>query len=716
MKAVFTACSVLSLGIAMYSGAAAAQEASEASQAESAAAPGADEIVVTANRRSESLASVPAAITAVSGQKLISEGVTSAKDIPNIIPNVQVGVAGFAIRGVASADFTDKGDPSTAFHVNGIYIGRFPEQQLAMFDVARVEVLRGPQGTLYGRNATAGVLNVVAERPGDTFSAQGTADYGNYNSVRLNAAVNAPLSDAVSMRVAAVYNRNDGYTPTRDGNGRLDNLNDFGVRASLLFKLSDAVKLYVAGDYVQSKTNGVASIAAARALVQNDDSSQRFQNPGFKPFSQYKAGGVTAELTADLGIAELTYLFGYREARQRDRMARNDIPLIAPGAFSNGDFANSMNSNQQSHELRLASNGDGPLKWIVGAYYFRENPKVAPYLLFPAFGFALDYDIDTVSKSFAGFGQLTYEISPGLRLTGGLRYTDDKKDRKGLQTFLIPGTPVAFPTVFDGSYPGGGISGNKVTWKAGAEVDLATDVLAFANVTTGYKAGGFNDGSPADVSPVPFYYKPETITSYEGGIKGTVLDRSLYFSLVGFVYDYNDLQLGLVKTTGGQVTQNIPSASIKGLEFDGWLRLGAGTKIDYSLAYLDAKYNDFFPLQGNTAINFRGTPLDRSPKWTGRVALTQDYDLANGGRISGTAALKFSSSYVVTDGNTATQIVQDKYTRTDLTLGYFAPGDAWFIQAYGRNLEDNRLLGLFELGAFTLTSPREYGVRAGFKF
>ncbi len=674
------------------------------------------DIVVTANRRAENLASVPAAISAVSGEQLASEGIVTAKDLPNVLPNVQVGVAGFAIRGVASADFTDKGDPSTAFNVNGIYIGRFTEQQLAMFDVERVEVLRGPQGTLYGRNATAGVINIIPVRPRDSFEGSFSAEYGNFDTLRFNGAVNVPFSSTVSGRIAAVYNRNDGYTRTNDGHGRLDNQNDFGVRASLLFQLGENVELYLAGDYVQSLTNGVASIAQARALAQNDDNSLRFQNPGFDPYSRYKAGGITAELTADLGFADLTYLFGYRESRYRDRMARNDIPLIAAGAFSNGDFANDLNGDQMSHELRLASTGTGPFKWIAGVYYFRENPKVAPYLLFPAFGFALDYDIDTVSKSAAAFGQITYEVTPGFRLTGGLRYTEDKKRREGLQTFLIPGTPVAVPTVFDGTYPGGGISGNKLTWKAGIEADLSDNVLAFANVTTGYKAGGFNDGSPADVSPVPFYYQPETITSYEGGIKGTVLDRKLFFSLVGFAYDYKDLQLGLVKATGGQVTQNIPSASIKGLEFDGWLRLGGSTKIDYSLSYLDAKYDDFFPLEGNTTINFKGTPLDRSPKWTGRIGLTQDINLANGGRISGSAALKFSSSYVVTDGNTATQIVQENYTRTDLTLGYFARDDKWYVQAFARNLEDKRLLGLFELGAFTLTAPREYGVRTGFKF
>ncbi|MCH7627086.1 MAG: TonB-dependent receptor [Proteobacteria bacterium] len=687
-----------------------------------AAAPAPGEIVVTALRRDQALSKAPVAIAAVSGAQLANQGVTTAKDLQNVVPNVQVGPAGFAIRGVASSDFTEKGDPSTAFNLDGIYIARPTEQSLTMFDVARVEVLRGPQGTLYGRNATAGVVNVISNRPSDRFEASASGEYGNYNTVRLNGMVNTPLGDNVALRLAGAYNFHDGYTKTHDGHASLDDQNDFGLRASLLFHLGDATTLFVSGDYEQSHTNGAARVAASRALAQNDDHSLRYQNPGFDTYSRFNAGGAAVELNSDLGFAKLTYLFGYRKSTWRDRVARNDIPAPFNPFTPNGDFANFQNHDQDSHELRLASQGSGPLQWVLGAYYFHESTYTAPNLLFPNFGFRLLYDLNASAKTYAAFGQVTYSLTPGVRVTGGIRYTNDKKSRTGTQTFVsldpsnfcYGNTFCASP--FDGQYPGGGISGSKVTWKGGLEADLTRDILGYVNVTSGYKAGGFNDGSPADASPVPFYYRPETIVSYEAGVKGTAFDRALYFSLTGFVYDYKGLQLGLVKNTGGAVTLNIPKAHVKGIELEGNYRLGANTKIDYSAALLDATYGDFYPLQGNTAINFKGTPLDRSPKFNGRIGLTQDVPLGNGGRISATAALKYSSSYVVTDGNTATQIRQTSYTRTDLTLGYFAPEDRWFVQAYGRNLENKRLLGVFEVGSFTLTDPLQYGVRAGFKF
>ncbi|MFM6853971.1 MAG: TonB-dependent receptor, partial [Sphingopyxis sp.] len=675
----------------------------------------------TALRRDQSISRAPVAIAAVTGTQLTSEGVTTARDLQNIVPNISVGPAGFAIRGVSSADFTEKGDPSTAYNLDGVYIARPTEQSLTLFDAARVEVLRGPQGTLYGRNATAGVVNVITNRPVDHFAAAATADYGNFNTVRLTGMVNTPINDAIALRIAGAYNAHDGFTATHDGNAALDDQNDFGLRAGLTIDIGDATTLFVSADYEQSHTNGVARIAASRALAQNDDHSLRYQNPGVDTYSRFNAGGVTAELNSDLGFANLTYVFGYRESTWRERVSRNDIPAPFNPFTPNGDFINFQNHNQDSHELRLASTGGGPLQWVVGGYYFHESTYTAPDLLFNNFGFRLLFDLDASARSYAGFAQGTYAILPGVRLTAGLRYTDDTKSRTGTQTFvsMAPGfcaTVGNCVTNFDGQYPDGGISGNRVTWRGGIEADLSSTVLGYFSVTSGYKAGGFNDGSPADASPVPFYYRPESIRSYEAGVKGTLFDRTLYFALTGFMYDYHDLQLGLVKDTGGAVTLNVPSASVRGVEFEGYVRVAPQTRVDYSMSILDATYDDFYPLQGNTTINFNGSPLDRSPKFTGRIALTHDIPLANGGRISGSAALKYSSSYVVTDGNTATQIVQGRYNRTDLTLGYFAPDDRWFVQAYGRNLENNRLLGNFELASFTLTDPRQYGVRMGFNF
>ncbi|AOR80827.1 TonB-dependent receptor, plug [Sphingomonas sp. LH128] len=716
MKAFHLTASVIAVGFAAFQCASALAQSADTVPAQDAAEASAqtDEIVVTALRRDQALSKAPVAIAAVAGDKLLSEGVTSSRDLQNVIPNVQAGPAGFAIRGVASTDFSEKGDPSTAYNLDGVNIARPTEQALTMFDVSRVEVLRGPQGTLYGRNATAGVINVITNRPTNKWEGAYSLEYGNYNTVRANGMLNAPIADGIALRLAGAYNNHDGFTATHDGHDKLDDQNDFGLRASLLFDIGSATTLFVSGDYEQSDTNGQARVALDRAVAQNDDHSLRYQNPGMDTYSRFNSGGVTAELNSDLGFAKLTYLFGWRKSTWRELTVRNDIP--SDSSQVNGAFTSFQNHQQDSHELRLASQGSGPLSWVVGAYYFHEKTYTAPELDFVNQGFTLSYDLNASAKSYAGFGQATYEVVPGVRVTGGVRWTKDSKDRTGTQYFTLNGLGLTFPSDYSGHYPGGGISGSRVTWKGSVEADLTPTILAYAGVTSGYKAGGFNDGTPNDVSSVPFYYKPERIISYEAGVKGTTLGRSLYFSLTGFYYDYRDLQQGLVKTTGGAVTLNVPKAKVQGIELEGNYRLGANTRIDYSLAYLDATYGEFRPLESDQSINFEGTPLDRSPKWSGRVGVTQDVPLANGGRISGSAALKFSSSYIVTDNNTANQIKQDSYTRTDIQVGYFAPEDRWYVQAFVKNLENKRLLGTYELQSFTLTDPRQFGVRGGVKF
>lgn len=674
-----------------------------------------EQIVVTALRRSQTLSSAPVAITAVSGKQLASQGVVDSSDLPNVLPNVQVGVAGFSIRGVASADFTEKGDPSTAYNLDGIYIGRFTEQSLTMFDIQRVEVLRGPQGTLYGRNATAGVINVVSERPKDYFEAEVAAEVGNYDTTRTNGMVNIPLTDDTAVRFAGSMNKRDGFTETRDGNGSLDDQDDYAMRASLQTHFGNDTSLYVSFDHAKTNENGPASIATERALAQNDDDSLRYQNPGFDTYDNYKASGMTVELNSELPWAQLTYLFGYRESEWRQRVAKNDIPTEPP-AYSNGDFTTYQDHDQRSHELRLSSLPDETIQWVAGLYYFDEYAFTAPSLDFVNYGFSLDYDLHINAETKAAFAQATYPFSDEFRATAGIRYSDDKKSRVGTQLFSMNDGSFAAPSDFEGFYPGGGISGGETTWKLGVEYDVADSTMLYANITTGYKAGGFNDGSPADESPVPFYYEPETIVSYEAGLKGDALDNALYYSLTGFYYDYENLQLGLVKETGGQVTQNIPKANVRGMELEGNYRGFEDTTVDFSFSYLNAEYDDFYPLQNNDTVNFKGTQLDRSPEFSGRVAVTRDFYFTSGSRISAMAALKYSDSYVVTDGNTATQIEQEAFTRTDFTLTYHAADESWYVQAFLKNLNDERQLGTFELGAFSLTDPRMYGVRAGYYF
>lgn len=651
------------------------------------------EVIVTANRRAQSLSKTPLAITAVTAEKLGNEGITNTQNLTNILPNVQNGPAGFSIRGVASGDFTEKGDPSTAFNLDGVYIARVTAQSLALFDVERVEVLRGPQGTLYGRNATAGVVNVITARPDDEFDAAGTVEVGNHDTVRTTAMVNVPLSSGVALRVAGATNRHDGYTATRDGSNSLDDQDDMALRARLLLKTGDKSELLISGDYAKSDRTGVAGVAQPRVFSMNDDHSLRYQNPGKDNFDYFKVGGAAVEFNTDLGFAKLTYLLGHRTSKWRTLTTKGD---------ARADIMNVQDHRQDSHELRLASQGSGALQYVGGLYYFEEEADTTPTLDIAGVGH-LAFDLHAKGRSYAPFGQLTYSLSPALRLTGGARYTWDQKSRVGTFQF-----GQFTPSQFDADY-----KDSKATWKLGAEYDLAPTLLTYASVATGYKAGGFNDGNPQ--SQPALYYGPETLTSYEGGIKGTLLDRSLYFSASAFYYDYKGLQLGTVLPQGGQVTSNAGVSNVSGFELEGSWKATRDTTLNYSIAVLNAKYDEYLP-KGAGGPSYAGMRLDRSPKLSGRIGIQHNFPLSNGGRISATAAVKYSDSYVVSDLSVPIQYRQKSYTRSDVTLGYHAPGGNWFVQAFGRNLENERQLGLVEFGAFTLSDPAQYGIRAGFYY
>jgi iron complex outermembrane recepter protein len=671
------------------------------------------EIVVTALRRDTTLSKTPAAIVAVSGSQLMSQGVSTSKDLPNIMPNIQQSVAGFAIRGVSSADFTEKGDPATAYNVNGVYIARFTEQALALFDVDRVEVLRGPQGTLYGRNATAGVVNVITAKPKDKFEASGSIEYGNYNTFRVNGMVNTPLTDWLDLRVAAATNKHDGYTPTHDGTRAQDDQDDAALRVSLLARLGDRTDLLINGDYGIIDQTGPASLPAARALAQNDNHALRYSLPGVDNYYKMYAGGISAELNSDLGFAKLTYIGSYRASTFKALTSKNDV---VPGNWDDL-ITQYQNHDQTTQELRLASQGNGKLTWVGGLYYFREHSPYTDALDFQTGGFTLGYNLIADATSYAAFGQATYAILDGLRFTGGLRYTNDSKSRVGVQNYIINGTNLSFPSTYAGFYPGGQAPRDKVTWRAQFEGDLAPGVLAYGGVSTGYKAGGFNDGTPSTApAGAPFIYQPELITSYEGGLKGTFFDRKLYGALSVFHYDYKNHQVDAISPAGGAVTLNAP-AKVTGAELEGYVRPLRHTTINYSASVLDAKFGHFQPglLTGNTT-DIIGQSLDFAPKFSARVGLMQEIPLANGARITGDVSVKYSSSYTVTDYVQIVRYVQTAYTRTDVTVSYYAPGDKWYVQAFGKNLENNRLLGLVEIGGFTLTDPMTYGVRAGFKF
>ena len=723
-----------------------------------------EEVTVTANR-TESLASkTPISLTAVTGKTLLSSGITNPSQLADSIPDVSIDRANglqITIRGVTSTDGTEKGDPSAAFLLDGIYIARPQAQEVSFFDIDRVEVLRGPQGTLYGRNTTAGVVNVIAVKPKFNTSASADLTVGDFNTIQATGVVNVALTDDLAVRVAGNYDTRDSYVTqgvpqTFSLPKDKDNLSG---RATILYKPADNLSLLIRADAsrMQGVQNNVPASNFYRLPFQSPAAAARGVDPVYigqgtsddliKPypdvnntFTHDSTWGVSAEF--NWGFADhwtFTWLGGYRQLNRNDQtsffigtpMAGNTAfpSVVVPSTFT-GTYA------EQSQEVRVAY-ADERLQVQGGLYYFNEHYGIN-FLLFGllnptpgAVGYVFGFPQKPGgSQSVAAFGQATYALTDQWRITAGLRSTGDIKFRNGA-TIVHATANDPFNTATD-SLNNARIKAQKLTWKVGSDYDLTDSTMAYVTVSTGYKAGGFNDGcaagTPQCLSPLPLAalnYKPETLTSYEVGVKSKLLDNTLSLNGSYFHYDYSNLQLSQVSNVCGgpcQVTTNAASATVDGVELEGVYLLNEDNRFDFSFTWLDARYADWPIVAG---FNFAGTKLDRSPDVTFAGGYTYTMPLGNGATLQANVHTRFSDSYALLSTAMRAQFWQPSFTKTDLSLTYTAEGSAWYVQGYARNVEDSVNVTNIALspafpglnnGTASFGDPRTFGVRLGANF
>lgn len=614
-------------------------------------------IVVTAQNRSENIQDVPIAINVISGQALKDAGITDFKDIGKLAPSVQItddnSVIHVTVRGIGTYSNDESQDSSVVVNVDGEYLNRGEVMNAALFDLDRVEVLRGPQGTLYGRNSTGGAVNFITRKPGDKFAVNADASYGNFNTVKANAGIDIPFGDMGGLRIAGVYSDHDGYfthaaTPFApaivSGSDKL-----WGVRGSLRLKPSDALTVdaavehaereYINGAYgsvnlnaagngptgTSCGTNGFVRVAPAYSQILcipqnttflNSQNREKYDQPLFGAGPGYNQdttafrGRIAYEVSPALTI---TYTGGYRTS---DRTGGQGLPVV----YQTRTFRNNVKSN--SHELRFNGESSG-IKYQFGAFYFDEkidnesgfflqflNPPAIPgfssngsYLSY--FGRKLD------SKSWSGFGQVEVPLGDTLTAVGGLRYTDNS--RNGL---YANGTPfVTFGASGTGApvgglnpkYFGAGIA-RKNIWGAGNPTGASYVTLKSSEnkltwlVGLNYKpdsdtliyakaSTGFKAGGFDSVG----LYKPESNTAYELGLKKSFGPGGQnYFNVSGFYYDYKDLQNSILLNTavGGQIF-NAGKARVAGIEAETLIKLSDYDTFTASFTYLNSEYKDF---------------------------------------------------------------------------------------------------------------------------
>lgn len=679
---------------------------SQPAAAEQGSEAGLGDIVVTATKRSETSQRAPAAITAVNSETLVSRGLTSLGSVEKVVPAAKFAIENnetqIFIRGVGSSVGNPNIPESVATQVNGVFLPRYGTGA-ALFDVEQIEVLPGPQGTLYGRSAIGGVININTRRPGKDLGFEASLDKANYDATRINAGVDLPLSDTVSVRGAALFDKHDGYA-----NNGTNNQNALAGRLSLLAKPTEDLTIFLWGGYYRAKFKpsplqyapfpsqgayyfpatdvGTAFVYPPNGLP-NDIGRSRFRS--------WQFGG---QIDLDLGGVTVSYIPGYLYGR--DQSTRSIVGFIQ---------INDISYKQLSNEVRFSSNSDGKLKWLIGLSQFHQSSPFF-YTFGPNFGGA---DMVVKTNALAAYGEATYSVTDGVRLTAGTRVSWDKLAAENPQAFFPIFNPVTFnfdrgiiPYTYSESW-------KRFNWKVGVEADIAPQSMLYANVQTGFNPGTFQVSAPVQGGKID----PQKMLGFTAGSKNRFLDNRLQVNLELFYYRYRD-QIVQAYDVGTGATQlfNAPRSRMYGAQLDTVFAITPNTRINFSAGTLNAKLTKFVANVYGGILDLGGFILPDSPKLTASAGLEQTFPLASGAAIKFRADSAYNSGYWDTFGHQP-DLRQDRYTKTDVSLTYITPNENFEVSVWGRNLENeatHAAAGVTgrpfpQAGALYVEPPRTYG-------
>ena len=765
-----TALSAIVLAFSAYAAPAVAQDAPDDDAA-------LGEIVVTAQKREENLQSVPLAISVIGSEQLDRSGSLTLESAQYMVPSLNFRKAGTTLnqalflRGVGTINFSIAAEPSVAAVLDGVVLSRAGEGFTDLFDVERIEVLRGPQGTLFGKNASAGVVSIVTKRPTDAFegTVEGTvAEGGEY---RGRATINLPMGENIRSRFTGFYGSYDGnirnLTTGKDVNG----YKHYGVRGVVEADLGDTVTLTLRGDWRKANddccaeiigtvpTNAAAGILAATG-IKGDGTRAVKQN--LTTATKEKSWGVSLQADVELGEHVLTAITSYRgwdntEIRDGDWV---DQPYVGINQLHDDGPQTSKTFTQ---EIRLASPTGQFLEYVLGAYYSKADSDrtfsrsvisctastlaavngAVPCSTTPGvstittpYGSA---DFGSTFKNFAVFGQATLNISDRLRLIGGLRWTQDK-----LNVFHIRRTTLAGPGIggnFDaGVYNNGALApapangflagasngvpftantkNDNFSGKAALQFDLTDDIMAYASYTRGYKGPAYNvffNMASIHTNVI----EPETVNAYEGGLKNSFLDGALIVNLAGFYAKYNNYQanspdiVNLVRTTR---LINAGTISTKGFEMDFLARPSRNFSINGGLAYTKARVLNFLLPPGANAADLvpSGTPLANAPDW--KMSLGAQYDWETGGfanvELAANMAMQSDQLYELSPNPVVRRATTvDGYATVDASIALADPSDRWKLTLFVKNLFDKSyaasIISGGQGGSYRYIIPRE---------
>ncbi|MGX4676212.1 TonB-dependent receptor domain-containing protein [SAR92 clade bacterium H246] len=667
-----------------------------------------DEIIVTAQKREASMQEVPIAITAFSGKKLERALIEDSLDLEMVTPGLSwstaVADANLTIRGVGAPFSQGPGaDPASSVYIDGVYQARFSGAMMSLMDFERVEVMKGPQGILYGRNSTGGAINFISKQPSNELSGAINVQFGNYNLTKIKLAGDIPLiADKLLFRAAVMKADRDGYSENILTGGQLDEEDLLAGRFTLKYFASDQLDLTLRGNFLDQKGQaqsasknqrpafGAAVIGDPRKIMSDLDEDSPKNNQS-----------IDLTIRWSLGSGEFKSITGYTDHELgpnfRDLDA-TEIPLLH-------ELGLLVNSETFTQEFIFTSEPNGRVDWLVGAFMLHDNHSFTTAISLPVFDIELDsFETSNTTDAFAVFSHVTYHISENMRLNGGIRYSDERKKNTSREFFnfeLVAG-PVAGEKTWDAWTP-----------KIGIDYSVNEDIMIYASTSKGFKSGSFPSSS-VGAPPV----EPETLNAYEAGVKGMWRDGRLRLNASAFYYDYTDLQVTSPDPDdiASEFVQNAGKAEIKGFELELTALLVENLKLDLGLGWLDAKYVEFIAAGG---IDLSGNRLPVAPEFTANLGVEYTHRLADIGSVIFGINYYFSEEKFFNENNGPLQR-QKSYSLLNTRIGYESADGHWLASLYGKNMTDEVIREFsFDDGFFhleTLAPPRTYGIEIAYNF
>ncbi|WP_169711754.1 TonB-dependent receptor [Henriciella litoralis] len=725
-------------------------------------------ITVTAEKRAANLQDVPISISAFTGETLEDLGITETDQLGEFLPGLEIlspsgegSQVVFFLRGAGLNDFNTNNAGPVAVYADEVYVSSPVLTAFQFFDTERLEVLKGPQGTLYGRNTTGGAIKFISNKPTDTFEASLRASYSSFNTTELEAAISGPLSDNVRARVAAVKKDSDGFGTNLVTGEDTHGFDTLAWRAFIDVDATDRLAL-------RFNLHG----------AQNESQASQFNHFGL--LSVDGAGNVTGSGTQDVlgypgtgdaydgeynrvGDVDQDSIGGYFQATYdfdgfdfTSITAYDEVEHFLPedsdaSPLSLLFVSYGVESETFTQEFRLAGNTDRG-NWLLGAYYLNEDLDQVNGLelfteLLPLTGGVGDLSgalvgapvviSETVNKqsteTYALFGQGTYDLTDQLSATVGLRYTSEDRDFDGASNILNDQYFVGFdessnPIIVDGplplySVPGLSTSDDAISWRVALDYKPNEDTLLYGSVSRGFKSGGFNggllSGDPATAVAELQPYEPEFITAYEVGFKSELFNKALRLNGALFLNDFEDLQVFTLINTGNlpvQVLDNAGGAEVFGFELDATAFPTDNLVLNLSLALYDSELEDTSGTGG-----FDGNSIANTPDTSISGLARYEFDAFNGGRfhVQGSAAYK-SDIFFSTENNPL--VAQDGYTLLNAQLGYTSADGRFEFNLFGKNLGDEEyLVNAADLSDFGLiqrmfAAPRSFGAELRVSF